>query len=142
MSTNHSIPSSETSYLMPSSSVKLSKRELRAYIKEIESSAFRSSNGDEIHACCVRLWLLFKRIEDTNSWPGRFGTFCKAVDESQTVTASYILSLHVTPKYSASVPHRWASGISRRWLKRGGPEVIILMFPNGTLVPTPWLRNP
>jgi len=142
MSSDQIASASQTSYLLPSSSVKMTRRELRAYIKEIESSSCRESNGDEVHACCVRLWLMFKRIEDTNGWPGRFGTFCKAVGESQTVVASYLLDLHVTPKYSASIPHRWASGISRRWLKRKGPEVIILMFPNGTLVPTPWMRNP
>ena len=134
----HALPSTLTAYLMPPEGTKLSRSALQEYIKDIESASLVASNQDEVHACCVRIWLLYKQVEETHEWCGSFGIFCKTVKESRTAMASYLLGLHKHPKYSASIPHRWASSLTRRWLKRGGPEVVIIMYPNGTLLPITW----
>ena len=131
-------PSTLTSYLKLPEGVKLSRSDLRQHIKDIETASLSESNQDEVHACCVRLWLLYKSTEETNDWCGSFSIFCKTVNESRTAVASYLLGLHKYPKYSASIPHRWSSSLTRRWIKRGGPEVVIIMYPNGTLLPIAW----
>ena len=68
-------PSTLTSYLKLPEGVKLSRSDLRQHIKDIETASLAESNQDEVHACCVRLWLLYKSTEETNDWCGSFSIF-------------------------------------------------------------------
>lgn len=133
-------PRSLTSYLMPSDNVKMSRRQYRRYIKDIEEASEVQSNQDEVHACCVRLWFLFKKVQRENDKPYRFNRFCRRIGSDPISVLSYLLSLHTHNGYSASMPHRWACSLSKHWVKAYGLEVVIILFPNGTMLPTTWAR--
>tara|TARA_R110002012_G_scaffold287460_2_gene479838 strand:- start:770 stop:1195 length:426 start_codon:yes stop_codon:yes gene_type:complete len=133
-------PKSLTSYLTPLEGVKMSAKRYREYCKDVERASEIESNEDEVHACCIRLWFLYKKIHRENDERVTFTAFCRHVGEHRFSVLSYFLGLHKYSGYSASMPHRWACSLTKRWQKRLGLEVVIIMFPNGTLLPTTWAR--
>ncbi len=120
----------------PSSYRRLSESELEDLVSDCEAALTGDHWRDEIQACSIRIWRLFRTLDIEYGGSGKFARFARAIDESPTAIAAYFLGKDKPTRYNTDVLHRWCCGISSLWLEEfGGPQVDLHLRADGVVRP-------
>lgn len=114
----------------------LSLSQLEAMVTDNIKAVEGAHCKNEIHACLVRLWLLYRGLDSHLGGTASFNRFCIALDEHPSAVTSYLLGKQGTKSWKVDIAHRWACCITKLWLSDfQGPQVDLHLRADGVIRP-------
>lgn len=127
----------------PSSYRRLTESELEDLVSDCTAAVTGDHWRDEIQACAIRLWRLYRTLDREYGGRGTFARFSRAIDECPTAVACFLLGKDKPTRYNTDLLHRWCCGLSSLWLSEfGGPQVDLHLRADGVIRPFLVHMNP
>lgn len=114
--------------------------EVSRYLYPINRKRHRSEN----HAAAIRLWFLFREVEQVLGNEPCLKRFSLAVEESENRLSLFLLGKFKGGQYSADLMHQWACRLTRFWSAEAlSPCIYLLLRPDGVVEPfVEWSESP
>lgn len=112
----------------------LTADERRLFYASVDDHLSGAWLSTEIQACGVRLYVLYREVEEQLGRDGRIESFAEAVCESPTRVYNWIRGGSGMKRYTIDLLHSWCVLMTRHW-ESEGVVVHLLCHPTGVLEP-------
>ena len=116
------------------SRVDLTVEERRLFYESVDSHLGGSLLKSEMQACGVRLYVLYREIEEQLGRDGRVESFALVLCESPSQVYNWIRGANGVKRYTVDLLHSWCVLLTRHW-ESDGIVVHLLCHPTGVLEP-------
>ena len=111
-----------------------SDRERRDFCAQLDSHLSGSWLQSEVQACGVRLYVLYREVEEQLGRPGRLESFALVMGEKPERVFNWMRGSTGVKRYTLDMLHGWCVLLSRHWLS-DGVVVHLLCHPTGVIEP-------
>ncbi len=111
-----------------------SVRTLREFEEDISGHLDGSWLKSEVHACGVRLYVVYREVEDALGSSGSVDDFALVLGESSKRVFNWLRGSAGIRRYTLDLLHSWCTLLSRHWLSEG-VVVHLLCHPSGVVEP-------
>ena len=105
-------------------------------LKDISAADLGDYHLDEVHACGIRIWRLYRQVDQSLGGNGTLGRFSTAVNHHPGSVTRFLLGQSKKTKYNSDLLHRWCICLTRLWVTSfGGPQVDLHLRADGVIRP-------
>ena len=108
--------------------------ELDLFYRQVESHLSGSWLKSEIQACGVRLYVLYREIEEQLGRGGRLESFALVLGVGAPALLNWLRGNRGVKRYTIAQLHSWSTLLTRPWSKEG-VVVTLLCHPTGVIEP-------
>ena len=108
--------------------------ELREFYRQVDGHLSGSWLTTEVQACGVRLYVLYREVEEQLGRPGRLESFALVMGEKPERVFNWMRGSTGVKRYTLDMLHGWCVLLSRHWLS-DGVVVHLLCHPTGVIEP-------
>ena len=108
--------------------------ELDLFYRQVESHLSGSWLKSEIQACGVRLYVLYREIEEQLGRSGRLESFASVAGVGAPAMLNWLRGNRGVKRYTIEQLHSWSTLLTRHWSKEG-VVVTLLCHPTGVIEP-------
>jgi transcriptional regulator with XRE-family HTH domain len=108
--------------------------ELDLFYRQVESHLSGSWLKSEIQACGVRLYVLYREIEEQLGRDGRLESFALVLGVGAPALLNWLRGNRGVKRYTIAQLHSWSTLLTRHWSKEQ-VVVTLLCHPTGVIEP-------
>jgi hypothetical protein len=108
--------------------------ELSSFYEQVDGHLSGSWLKSEIQACGVRLYVLYREIEEQLGRDGRLESFALVVGSGPPAVFNWLRGARGVKRYTIEQLHSWSTLLTRHW-SREGVVVTLLCHPTGVIEP-------
>ena len=88
----------------------------------------------EVQACGVRLYLLYREVEESLGREGCLGSFASLVGSNERIVFNWMKGTAGLKRYTVDLLHGWSGLLSAHWVA-DGIRLYLLCHPTGVIEP-------
>ena len=120
--------------LVPRSTGSSTADERELFFSDIDGHLSGSYLKSEVQACGIRLYILYREIEQSRSREGCLGSFAELVGSTERWVFNWMKGTAGIKQYSVDLLHGWSGIFSRHW-EPDGIRLYLLCHPTGVIEP-------
>jgi hypothetical protein len=108
--------------------------ELREFYRQVDGHLSGSWLKTEVQACGVRLYVLYREVEEQLGRDGSLESFALVLGEGTPRVFNWLRGAQGVKRYSSDLLHAWSTLLTKHWSKEQ-VVVSILCHPTGLIEP-------